>query len=47
MKAREDLKEVVRARDSAKANLTRAQKQAEEQTKCLLATEEQLQIAKE
>ena len=47
MKAREDLKEAARARDSAAADLTGAQKQAEEQTKCLLTTEEQLQIAKE
>ena len=46
-KAREDLKEAARARDNAAAGLTGAQKQAEEQTKRLLATEEQLQIAKE
>ena len=46
-KAREDLKEATRARDSAAASLTSAQKQAEEQTKRLLAAEEQLQIAKE
>ena len=47
MKAREDLKEAARARDSAAVGLTSAQKQAEEQTKRLLAAEEQLQIAKE
>ena len=47
VKAREDLKEVARARDSAAAGLTGDQKQAEEQTKRLLAAEEQLQIAKE
>ncbi|XP_050246551.1 uncharacterized protein LOC126694357 [Quercus robur] len=46
-KAREDLKEATRARDSAAAGLTSAQKQAEEQTKRLLAADEQLQIAKE
>ncbi|XP_030939541.1 uncharacterized protein LOC115964346 [Quercus lobata] len=46
-KAREDLKEVTKARDSAEAGLTGAQKQAEEQTRRLLATEEQLEIAKE
>ena len=45
-KARGDLKEATRARDSAAASLTGAQKQAEEQTKHLLAAEEQLQIAK-
>ena len=47
MKAREDLKEATRARDNAVAGLTGAQKQAKEQTKRLLAAEEQLQIAKE
>ena len=46
-KAREELKEATRDRDSALAGLTGAQKQAEEQTKRLLDTEEQLQIAKE
>ena len=46
-KAREDLKEATRARDSAAAGLTSTQKQAEEQKKRLLAAEEQLQIAKE
>ena len=46
-KAREDLKDATRDRDSALAGLKGAQKQAEEQTKRLLAAEEQLQIAKE
>ena len=46
-KVREDLKKATRVRDSAAAGLTGAQKQAEEQIKRLLATEEQLQIAKE
>ena len=46
-KAREDLKEAIREMDSALAGLTGAQTQAEEQTKCLLDIEEQLQIAKE
>ena len=44
LKAREDLKEVTRARDSAEASLASAQKQAEDQTRCLLEAEEQLQI---
>ena len=46
-KAREDLKEATRARDSAEAGLTGAQKQAEEQTKRLLVVKKQLEIAKE
>ena len=46
-KAREDLKEAARDRDSVVAGLTGAQKQAEEQTKRLLAIEEKLQIVKE
>ena len=46
-KAREDLKEATRAKDSVEAGLTGAQKQAEEQTRRLLAAEEQLEIAKE
>ena len=41
-KAREDLKEAARARDSAEAGLSGAQRQAEEQTKRLLAVEEPL-----
>ena len=40
MKAREDLKEVTRARDSAEAGLASAQKQAEDQTRSLLEAEE-------
>ena len=47
LKGREDLKEVTRARDSAKAGLAGVQKQAEDQTRRLLEAEEQLQIAKE
>ena len=46
-KAREDLKEATKARDSAEAGLTGAQKQAEEQTKHLFVAKEQLEIAKE
>ena len=46
-KARGDLKEATRARDSAESSLTGAQKQADEQTRRLLAAEEQLAIAKE
>ena len=38
---------MTRARDSAEAGLAGAQKQAEEQTRRLLATKEQLKIAKE
>ena len=47
LKAREDLKEVTRAKDRAEAGLAGAQKQAEDQTRRLLEAEEQLQIAKE
>ena len=47
LKAMEDLNEVTRAKDSAEASLASAQKQAEDQTRCLLEAEEQLQIAKE
>ena len=47
LKARENLKEVTRAKDSAKASLASAQKQAEDQTRRLLEVEKQLQIAKE
>ena len=39
-KAREDLKDVTKAKDSAKAGLNGAQKQAEKQTRYLLAAEE-------
>ena len=47
LKAREDLKEVTRARDSAEVGLASAQKQAKDQLKLLLEAEEQFQIAKE
>ena len=47
LKAREDLKEVTRARDSAESGLASAQKQAEDQTRHLLEAEGQLQITKE
>ena len=46
-KAREELKEVTKARDNAKSGLASAQRRAESQTKCLLETEYQLKIAKE
>ena len=46
LKARKDLKEVTRARDSAESGLASAQKQAEDQIRCLLEAEGQLQIAK-
>ena len=42
LKVRENLKEVTRAKDSAKVGLVGAQKQAEDQTKRLLEAEEQL-----
>ncbi|XP_030940202.1 ensconsin-like [Quercus lobata] len=45
-KAREDLKEMTRQRDSAEAGLSGAQTQAEAQTKRLLEAEDQLGIAK-
>ena len=41
-KAKEDLKEATRERDSALAGLTGAQTQAEEQTRRLLDAEDQL-----
>ena len=47
LKARDDLKEMTRARDSAKLGPARAQKQAEDQTRHLLEAEDQLKIAKE
>ena len=46
-KAKADLIVAIRERDSASAGLASAQKQAEDQTKCLLEAEDQLQIAKE
>ena len=42
LKARKDLKEVTKARDSAKSSLASAQKQAEDQTRRLLEAKEQL-----
>ena len=47
LKAKEDLKEVTRARDSAESGLANAQKKAEDQTRRLQEAEGQLQIAKE
>ena len=47
LKAREDLKEMTRARDSIESGLVSAQKQAEDQTRCLLEAEDQLKIANE
>ena len=46
-KAREELKEITKARDSAESGLASIQRQAESQTKRLLETEDQLRIAKE
>ena len=46
-KAKADLTDAIRERDSASAGLVSAQKQAEDQTKRLLEAEDQLQIAKE
>ena len=40
LKARKDLKEVTRARDSTESGLASAQKQAEDQTRRLLKVEE-------
>ena len=40
LKAREDLKEVTRARDSAESGLASTQKQAKDQTRHLLEVEE-------
>ena len=47
LKAKEDLKKVIRAKDNTEAGLASTQKQAEDQTRRLLEAEEQLQIAKE
>ena len=47
MKAREDLKEMTRTRDSAESGLASAQKQAEDQTRRQLEVKDQLKIAKE
>ena len=46
-KAREDLKEMTRARDNAESGFASAQKQAEDQTRRLLEAEGKLKIAKE
>ena len=46
-KAKADLTDAIRERDSASAGLVSAQKQAEDQTKRLLEAEDQLQIAKD
>ena len=46
-KAREELKEMTRARDSAESCPASAQRQAESQAKRLLETEDQLRIANE
>ena len=45
LKAREDLKEMTRARDSIESSLASTQKQAEDQMKRLLEAEDQLKIA--
>ena len=45
LKAREDLKEMTRARNSTESSLASAQKQAKDQMRCLLKTEDQLKIA--
>ena len=47
MKVKEDLKEMTRARDSVESGLASAQKQAEDQTRLLFETEDQLKITKE
>ena len=46
LKAREDLKEMTRARDSVESGLASAQIQAKDQTKRLLKAKDQLKIAK-
>ena len=40
LKARKDLKEVTRARDNTESGLASAQKQVEDQIRCLLEVEE-------
>ena len=47
LKARADLKEMTKAKDSAKSGLASPQKQAKDQTRRLLEAEDQLKIAKE
>ena len=46
-KAKADLTDAIREGDNVSAGLASAQKEAEDQTKCLLEIEDQLQIAKE
>ena len=46
-RAKEKLKVAIRERDSALEGLDSAQRQAKEQTRCLLEAEDQLQAAKE
>ena len=46
MKAREDLKEMTRAKDSTESGLASVKKQAEDETRCLLEAKDQLRIAK-
>lgn len=45
-KAREELKEMIRARDCAESGLAGAQKQAQDQARRLPEVEDQLKIAK-
>ena len=47
LKAREDLKEMTRARDSTESGLASAQKWAEDQMRRLFEAKDQLRIAKE
>ena len=47
VKAREDLKEMTRAKDSTESGLASVKKQAEDETMCLLEAKDQLRIAKE
>ena len=46
-KAKTAITDAIRDRDSTSAGLVSTQKQAEDQTKCLLEAEDQLRIAKE
>ena len=46
VKAREDLKEMTRAKDSTESGLASVKKQAEDETRCLLEAKDQLRIAK-
>ena len=47
LKERDDLKEMIKARDSAESGLASAQKQVLDQTRCLLEAKDQLKITKE